>query len=449
MSCGLALRLPDGDPADLAGFVRTLRAVAGELDVQQARLGAEQDRLGSCWSGPASTAARVTLDGLAAQAGTAQAAMSAAAGAVAAHSAALDDARAEVLALRTRLSDADADLRHGLSVVRSTELDPMALYRAEQVLHTEHAQRVRAVQQAHDQLLDDLDRSAQRLRRTLEDTRGPFVRDHRQSVEDYAAGIATALLGTLPVLREHRATVAALVWASMTSAPGAVARVGRTGRLLVDHAAAVRAAGSPLASVPLTPTYQPWWLRLAAGRSEALAAALHGDNLLTGATAARGQSLMTLWSSRAGTAGFARSVGVLRGLGVVGSAGATVVSGLNVVSQGNPVHAFQDNGAGYVADVGETLFHGSVTALLLAPNPVTAGAVVVTGVVYVGAELYAHREQLAALAGDGVQLAVDVGRASLEVADDVLDTVGGGLAGGVDAVGDGVRAVGSALNPFG
>lgn len=118
-----------------------------------------------------------------------------------------------------------------------------------------------------------------------------------------------------------------------------------------------------------------------------------------------------------------KAAGGLRVLGVAGSAASTVYSGVNVVSQGNPVDAFKRNGAGYVADVAELGFNASLTAALVCPNPVTIGATVVFGAVYVGAKVIEHW-------------------------DDVKD----GAAKAVDAVGSGLKKAGSfvkSLNPFG
>lgn len=90
----------------------------------------------------------------------------------------------------------------------------------------------------------------------------------------------------------------------------------------------------------------------------------------------------------------------LRWAGVAGGAYGTVTGVMNLVEQGNPVDAFQENGAGYVADVSGTLFSASTTAFLIAPNPITGGAVIVTGVVWAGAEIWDHREAIADWTGD-------------------------------------------------
>lgn len=91
--------------------------------------------------------------------------------------------------------------------------------------------------------------------------------------------------------------------------------------------------------------------------------------------------------------------GVLRGAGIAGSAASTVFSAANVVAQGNPVKAFQRNGAGYVADVAEVGFNASMTAAMIAPNPVTIGLAVGFGAVYAGAKVVEHWDDIKKGAG--------------------------------------------------
>lgn len=90
----------------------------------------------------------------------------------------------------------------------------------------------------------------------------------------------------------------------------------------------------------------------------------------------------------------------LRWTGIAGGTYGTVTGVINLVEQGNPVDAFQREGAGYVADVSGTLFSASTTAFLIAPNPITGGAVIVTGVVWAGAEIWDHREAIGDWTGD-------------------------------------------------
>ncbi|MEV5413924.1 hypothetical protein AB0K60_34475 [Thermopolyspora sp. NPDC052614] len=103
----------------------------------------------------------------------------------------------------------------------------------------------------------------------------------------------------------------------------------------------------------------------------------------------------------------ARTAGGLRVLGVAGGAASTVYSAANVISQGNPVEAFKRSGAGYVADVAEVGFNASLTAAMIAPNPVTIGATVVFGAVYVGAKVVEHWDDIKSGAGKAVKAAGD------------------------------------------
>jgi hypothetical protein len=76
------------------------------------------------------------------------------------------------------------------------------------------------------------------------------------------------------------------------------------------------------------------------------------------------------------------------------SAYSTVSDAIVVWNHGNPIDAFEREGAGYVADVARLGFSASTTAFLIAPNPITGGIVVVTGVVWLGAEVVDHWDEI-------------------------------------------------------
>ncbi len=97
---------------------------------------------------------------------------------------------------------------------------------------------------------------------------------------------------------------------------------------------------------------------------------------------------------RAGLGAAAKTAGLLRGVGIVGGVASTGLSAANVISQGNPVDAFKRNGAGYVADVAEVGFNASLTAAMVAPNPVTIGLAVGTGLIYGGAKVVEHWDDI-------------------------------------------------------
>ncbi|WP_442810108.1 PE-PGRS family protein [Streptomyces sp. NBC_01197] len=102
---------------------------------------------------------------------------------------------------------------------------------------------------------------------------------------------------------------------------------------------------------------------------------------------------------RTGLGTAARTAGFLRGAGIVGGVASTGLSAANVISQGNPVEAFKRNGAGYVADVAEVGFNASMTAAMIAPNPITIGLAVGTGLIYGGAKVVEHWDDIKKGAG--------------------------------------------------
>lgn len=84
------------------------------------------------------------------------------------------------------------------------------------------------------------------------------------------------------------------------------------------------------------------------------------------------------------------TAGAFRSFNIATSVAMTGISAANLISDGNPVKAFKREGAGYVADAADTAFNASLTATLIAPNPVTFGLTIATGSVYVGAEVVQH-----------------------------------------------------------
>ncbi|MFI8092395.1 PE-PGRS family protein [Streptomyces sp. NPDC086080] len=103
---------------------------------------------------------------------------------------------------------------------------------------------------------------------------------------------------------------------------------------------------------------------------------------------------------RTGLGAAAKTAGFLRGAGIVGGVFSTGYSAANVISQGNPVDAFKRRGAGYVADVAEVGFNASLTAAMVAPNPVTIGLAVGTGLIYGGAKVVEHWDDIERKAGE-------------------------------------------------
>lgn len=139
-----------------------------------------------------------------------------------------------------------------------------------------------------------------------------------------------------------------------------------------------------------------------------------------------------------------------RWLGAAGGIASGALGTADLIRQGNPADAFRERGAGYVADVSGTAFGYASAAFFIAPNPVTAGAVVITGAVWVGAEVWDRW-------GDDVR---DTYRAARDAAGDFFDRSGEVadraaargremVANAAGSVLDGGQAALAVLNPFG
>jgi hypothetical protein len=184
------------------------------------------------------------------------------------------------------------------------------------------------------------------------------------------------------------------------------------------------------------------------------------NNGLVGRGLARGMSAVPQLRGASGWLSDAsRATPVFRGLGIAGGAFSTVMDTHHLIEQGNPIDAFEREGAGYVADVARTGFSAS-TAFLIAPGPVTGGAVLVTGAVWLGAEAWDHREAIGEAVSDGAQFAWDhslpgtvwnhreeIGAAldsGVGMAQDFAGEVGERWDEGVDMVGDGLSGAAEA-----
>lgn len=141
--------------------------------------------------------------------------------------------------------------------------------------------------------------------------------------------------------------------------------------------------------------------------------------------------------------------GAVRWAGVAGGVYQGVKGTIGLVQEGNPVDAFHREGAKYVAKVAGTALGYSSAAFIACPNPVTGGAVVVSGGVWLGAEAWEHAGELAngaSTAAHAVETAWDasvdaVGSAAtsaagavshaassaVSTAGDVVDDVGGAI----------------------
>ena len=116
------------------------------------------------------------------------------------------------------------------------------------------------------------------------------------------------------------------------------------------------------------------------------------------------------------------------------------------------------------SDITGTAFSASTVAFLVAPNPVTGGAVIVTGIAWGGAEAWQHREAIVSGVKKGGEFLVDAGEKGAELAWDTSPpgilwnnrhAIAQTFNDGVDLAGSGLKTVGSGLssaekfvNPF-
>ncbi|ANB07868.1 mucin-2 [Streptomyces ambofaciens] len=140
-----------------------------------------------------------------------------------------------------------------------------------------------------------------------------------------------------------------------------------------------------------------------------------------------------LGALKSGAGAALRTAGWWRAAGIGGSAVSTVIGAYDVYQEGNPVDAFKRDKAGYVSKVSGVAFNASLTAAMVAPNPITIGAAVVTGAVY------------------GVSSIVDNWDTVKKFPGKVADAgawAGKKVAEGAGKLADGAKKLGSALNPF-
>ncbi|CAL9439196.1 hypothetical protein [Streptomyces sp. NPDC095602] len=129
-------------------------------------------------------------------------------------------------------------------------------------------------------------------------------------------------------------------------------------------------------------------------------------------------------AQQGGLANAAKAAGWLRGAGVVGSAAATVYGVANLSTYN--MDMIKAEPSKFATDLSGTAFNASLTAMAVAPNPVTVGLAVGTGLVYGGCLIWDNKEAI----GEGLKEAGDW------VGDRLEDT------------GEGLKKIGSALNPF-
>jgi hypothetical protein len=451
----------EGDPEALRSAARGLDTVHDGLSESVRAMRARANALGGDWVGVAGDAAPVAVEGVALLVESAQNAMSVGAAALRTYADALETARATVTSAQGFADDAATSCASSLRMIDADTNPDMAFYTGQQrqaaIWEAQAAFQAQAA--AADRARDTLATAALTCRRTLEDTRSVLVRGHRESFEDYVNGIVANGLGHLPGLSGHEGTLNSAVWAA-TSAGGltvAGISVATKGAKLWNYWVNSRALTDSsinrkiveLATSRLNALGPGWGLgALGTNTFDGLnrfGRVMFGTSGVSGAyngitpwnagrTAAAAADTGAL---RAGLSAGAKATGVVRGLGVVGAVGATGMSFVNVASQGWPHEAFAENGIDYVADVAELGFNVSLTAAMIAPNPVTIGAAVITGAIYGTTEIIAHWDEIEDLAANGAEMVADGWNATTEVVGDAVDA-------GVEKA----KEFGSWLNPF-
>lgn len=129
-----------------------------------------------------------------------------------------------------------------------------------------------------------------------------------------------------------------------------------------------------------------------------------------------------------GLANAAKAAGWLRGAGVVGGVAATAYGVANLATYNTDM--IKADPAKFASDLTGTAFSASMTALTVAPTPVTLGLAIGTGVAYGAALIWDNHEAI----GKGLE---DAG----EWVGDKASDIGEGIK-------DGAKKLGSALNPF-
>ncbi|WP_039933427.1 hypothetical protein [Streptomyces viridochromogenes] len=134
-------------------------------------------------------------------------------------------------------------------------------------------------------------------------------------------------------------------------------------------------------------------------------------------------------AQRGGLANAAKAAGWIRGAGIVGSAAATAwgVANLATMDHGK---AWKEDKAKYLSNWTGTAFNASLTAAMVAPNPVTVGLAVGTGLAYAGTLVWDNWDSIS------------------QGAEEAADWVGDKAEKAGEAISDGAKKLGSALNPF-
>lgn len=151
-------------------------------------------------------------------------------------------------------------------------------------------------------------------------------------------------------------------------------------------------------------------------------------NTVTGVTYGRGAGNLFTIANQSGLRTMASSAGALRILGVAGSAFATADGVVGLVNNFDENNKLWEEGgtqgkAHVIGEYAETAFNASMTAALIAPNPVTLGLVAVTGLVWAGAEVVEHWDDITGAVSDAADWVGDTADKAADWAGDRLDDV--------------------------
>ncbi|MFF7732416.1 hypothetical protein [Streptomyces sp. NPDC007984] len=220
----------------------------------------------------------------------------------------------------------------------------------------------------------------------------------------------TALMGGVSLIKYFKAS-------SVLNAPGTL-----TSRLINGHwdkLSRIPRAGSWLTRVPTS---------VLAGSDDAAMLAGYMRNGAFYMPTSTEANLLRV-AQRGGLANAAKAAGWLRGAGIVGSVGATAwgVANLATMDHGK---AWKEDKAKYLSNWTGTAFNASLTAAMVAPNPVTVGLAVGTGLAYAGTLVWDNWDSIS------------------KGAEEAADWVGDKAEKAGEAISDGAKKLGSALNPF-
>lgn len=422
---------PEGSPEVLRSTAADQRTVGTGTETASADLRLEGGSLSDVWDGDSSLVAVTSLNGLAGLVDELSGAATRAAAAIDTYATALETFQGAV---------DDLNARHATALARyerrpNPPATPEESIEASDEL-TVYSQTVSGLWTefyAAEGLFDD---AALALVQVIDADMPPHIPEHAEGINDYVQGLMIDWMKEVPILEDFHQ----IVEAGMNIAPIPAAGMAVYNKIKALQSGTYNGYSLFGRTVDnLLMGKSPWFTTMMGGGGGGLNQLLMGAGTYDDAgklIAARGQNLLTV-ASNGGLGAAAKTAGLLRGAGILGGVASTGLSLANVISQGNPIDAFKANGAGYVADVAEVGFNASLTAAMIAPNPITAGAVVVTGVIYGVATVVENWDGIV----EGVGQAV-------EATGEFIENAGEAIGDAAEAVGDAVGDAVSWLNPF-